>query len=99
LTISSSVTDLRDMGDRNILDMGELTRIDFGTAAGATILKMPIRHQWFPPLITAERRLFLAVQGVSMAAAAQVRARMFYRTERITEGEFLEIAEVFRLVG
>ena len=99
LTISNAVTDLNDITDRRILHSGYFLRTDFGTAAAAALQKMPFVFQFFPPLITAERSLFLAVNSVGLASAAQMRARIYHRIVRVSQSEFLELAEVFRLVG
>ena len=99
ITISSSVTDLQDMADSRILHSNIVTRVDFGTAGSAQLVKAPLVSQFFPPLITAERSLFLGVVSAGLASAVNVRARVYYRTVQLTDGEFLELAEVFRLVG
>ena len=99
LTISSGVTDLEDMADRRILDGFRMTRVDFGAAAAAQIFKVPVIHQFFPPLIFAERSIYLGVQSSGLASATRITARVLYRTVEINAEEFVEIAEVFRLVS
>lgn len=99
ITISSGVTDLADMSDRRILDSGEIGSVLSGAAANLSMHIAPMTKQYFPPLIMAERTIHLGVQGVSLASVARVRARVYYRTVQITAEEFVEIAEVFRLVS
>jgi len=41
-----------------------------GAVVSLHFLVLPIRHQFFPPLITAERTLFLGVAGTALDAAA-----------------------------
>ena len=99
LTISDGVTDLQDMSDSRILHSARITRVDWGTAGSAQFEYAPLVFQFFPPLITAERSIYLGLESAGLASASNLRARMYYRTVEITDGEFLEIAEVFRLVG
>jgi len=99
ITISNAVSDLEDITDRRILHSALLARTDFGTAAGGQFTIMPIVFQFFPPLITAERSLFLAVHTAGLASAMTLRARIYHRVVEIKQAEFIELAEVFRLVG
>lgn len=99
VTVSNSVTDLEDITDRRILHSGSFVRQDFGTAAAATVHKLPWVFQFFPPLITADRSLFLAVHSAGLASALTLRARIYHRVVEIKQTEFIELAEVFRLVG
>ena len=99
ITISSGVTDLADMTDRRILDQVSLLRADFGTAAAAQIIQFPIQKQFFPPLIMAERQIHFGLASGGLASAARARCRIFYRSVQITAEQFVEIAEVFRLVS
>lgn len=99
LTVSDQVTALSDVSDSRILHAAQYTRFDFGTAASGAFFRLPFVYQFFPALITAERRIYLGFDSTGLAAAQSCRARMYYRTVEITEGEFIELAEVFRLVG
>lgn len=99
ITISNAVPDLEDITDRRILHSGVFIRHDNGTAGNATIFQMPVVAQFFPPIITAERALFLALDSNGLAAVATLRARIYHRIVQVSQGEFLELAEVFRLVG
>ena len=99
VTISNNVPALEAISDRRILDAMTLTRQDYGTAASAALIQRPFIKQFFPPLIMAERSIYLGVQGSGLASPATVSARIYYRTIQITAEEFVEIAEVFRLVS
>jgi len=99
LTISNAVTDLTDFTDRRILDTFLYQRGDLGTAASGWMHTFPLRHQWFPPMIVGERSVFLGMVTTGLASAAVLRCRIYYRVVTLTQGEFIEIAEVFRLVG
>ena len=99
LTISDSVTDLFDVSDRRILHSTRLFRFDAGTAANANFLRFPLSQQFFPALITAERSLFLGLGSTGLAAGTTLRCRIYHRFVELSDSQFLEIAEVFRLVG
>ena len=99
ITISNNVPTLHAMNDRRILDGITITRQDYGVAAGGGLVVQPFVKQFFPPLIMAERSIYLGATGVGLATPATVSARIFYRTHQITAEEFVEIAEVFRLVS
>jgi len=99
ITSSDQVTNLEDVTDRRIIDAMSVGRIDAGTAANAIFLEFPSRKQFFPPLITAERTLFLAVNSVGLASAGLVRARILYRVETLTGAELVELSEAFLLTS
>ena len=99
ITISNNVPALEAISDRRILDAMTLTRQDYGVAAGGGVVHQPFVKQFFPPLIMAERSIYLGVQGSGLASPATISARVYYRTIQITAEEFVEIAEVFRLVS
>lgn len=99
LTISDQVTDLEDLTDRRLLDFHSISRLDLGTAASGIFVNLPKRKQFFPPLITAERTLFLAVDSVGLASAITTRIRILFRVETLTGAELVELSEVFRLTG
>jgi len=99
ITLSNAVDDIEDLEDRRILDHIRFTRHDFGTAGNAILHKMPFKNQFFPPLIFAERSFYLAASSIGLASAAVIQARVLYRTVELDQGEFIELTEVFRLVG
>ena len=92
-------TNLEDLTDRRILDFWEITRVDLGTAASAQLVEVPMRKQFFPPLITAERTLFLGIGSNGLTTAITGFCRILYRVETLTGAELVELSEVFRLTG
>lgn len=99
ITISNNAGDLTDVTDRLILHSGFTIRVDGGTAANMTFMDFPKVFQFFPPIPTAERSLFLGVNSIGLASAGVMQCRIYYRIVQLTQGEFLELSEVFRLVG
>lgn len=99
LTVSNGVTDLSDLTDRRILALIQFVPLMVGAVVSLALIVQPFRHQFFPPLITAERTLYLGVQGASLAAAAVAQLRILFRVETLTSGELVELAEVFRLTS
>lgn len=99
LTISNGVTNIVDIADRRILNSTEMTRVDLGTAASAHLVVMPLTRQFFPPLITAEKSLYLAINSNGLATVTALNCRIYYRTVTLSDAELIEISEVFRLVS
>lgn len=99
LTVSNAVPDLEDFADRRILHSMSYHTQNVGTAATELIHQLPFVYQFFPPLITADRSLFLGAFSVGLASAGRIRARIYHRIVKVSQAEFIELAEVFRLVG
>lgn len=100
LTVSDQVTNIfaNNLSDRRILYMSELQRQDFGTAAGAQFIKMPLKESFAPPLIVLPNRVFFGVDAQGLASAARVQMRMHFRTVSISQDQQLvEILEAFQL--
>jgi len=75
-------------------------RAVIGTAASAAELTHgPLVYQFFPAMIVANPRLYLAVQGISLASPATIGSRLYFRYIPLTDKEYLELAETFILVG
>jgi len=98
ITDSDLPTDLEDLTDRRILDYVAFERQE-STAVGFNIFEFPSRKQFFPPLITAARTLFLGVNSTGLASAHTIRARILFRVETLTGAELVELSEAFRLTG
>jgi len=96
---SNQVTNLQDLTDNRIIDFSSLKVADVGTPTSRFFLETPFRKQFFPPLITAERTLYLGIDSTGLGGAGTVRARILYRVETLTGAELLELSEVFRLTG
>lgn len=98
VTVSDQVTNLSDLGDRRILYQTTLSRRDFGTAAAAQFLVMPIKMSFAPPMIALPNRIYFAVNTIGLASVAVVRMRMHYRTVSITQDQqLIEVLEAFQL--
>lgn len=100
LTTNNTLTDLEgEFANRSVIHMGYLM-MDFVTS-GMQFHRFPLTNQFFPPLIVGTNRgkLFLGAQGISAAAAATVKARIYFRYIRLTDREYLELAEAFNLMG
>lgn len=68
-------------------------------ASGAGIIAMPLVYQFFPPLIVAAPRIYLATLGISLASVVTVDSRLYFRYTSLSPQEYLELAETFQLVG
>ena len=99
LVTSDLVTALNDLTDQRVLDFHMWLRLDLGTAAGGVMVETPTRKQFFPPMITAERTIYLAINTNGLASAGGGRLRILYRVETLTGAELVELSEVFRLTG
>lgn len=98
LVVSDQVTDLNDLGDRRILYATFVQRADFGTAAGAAHIRIPIKESFAPPLISLPNRLYFAANSEGLATAAIFRLRMHFRTVSITQDQqLIEVLEAFQL--
>jgi len=98
ITSSELPTNLEDLTDRRIIDYMAVSNLAL-TAVGFQSFDFPRRKQFFPPLITAERTLFLAANSTGLASAHTCRARILYRVETLTGAELVELSEAFRLTG
>ncbi len=90
-----------ELSDRRLIHM---MRMNFpptvGTPASASApIVQPKVYQFFPAMIVAAPRIYFGVQGVSLAAAARVQSRIFFRYVDLSTQEYLELAEAFILVG
>jgi len=84
---------------KQVIDKFELGAYYLGAAASGNFVKTPQEiHDFFPPLIVAAPRLYLATQAVAgLEGTAKVRIR--FRYVKLSTQEYLEIAESFVLVG
>ncbi len=99
LTTSDLITDLEDLTDRRLLDFHEILLRVVGTPASHSFEEFPFRKQFFPPLITAERTLFAALDTIGLASAVTSRLRILFRVETLTGAELVELSEVFLLTS
>jgi len=71
-----------------------------GTPASAGLpISLPLVYQFNPSMIVATPRLYLAADSNSLAAAASVTSRFYFRYIDLTTREYLELAEAYVLVG
>ena len=87
--------------DRRLIHMSQLfvEPVIGAAASGGRPFQTPVVHQFFPAIIIAAPRLYLAVLSNSLAAPAQVSSRLYFRYIDLTDKEYLELAETFILVG
>lgn len=95
---SSSITGF-DQNDRRQIHQVALSQILVGAVVSQTHIQQPLIYQFFPPMIIAAPRLYLAILGTSLAIAGAVTSRVFFRYIELTDKEYLELAETFILVG
>lgn len=99
VTTSNLVTDLANLTDQRVLASLTVCRLDHGTAASGEVFKLPVIKQYFPPLITAERTLFLGLDSIALGVVYSGQVRILYRVETLSAAELIELAETFRLTG
>ena len=99
LTASDDIPSISDMGDRRIIHNFSLHSIMVGAVVGLNHVKMPFVHQFFPPLIIAAPRVFLAGVTAGAAAASVFQIRFYFRYISLTPQQYLELAEAFVLTG
>lgn len=86
------------MENKGVIHMGQLVYIQDGTPATSVIHHDPKPFQFFPPIIVAAPRIYLAVQSGGVTAGT-LRSRLYFRYVSLTSQEYLELAESFILVG
>lgn len=97
ITSSNDVLDIEDISDRRILHTF-LMYHRFVTS-GADYLFWPKVFQFFPPMIIAAPRLYLAMDSISLGTAGTARTRIYFRYVQLSAQQYLELAEAFILVG
>lgn len=99
ISTSNAVTNIEAGADQRVIHSNSLSRRDFGTAAAASFIVLPLTNQFFPPMIVASPRLYLGMNTSGLASAGSATARVFFRYITLTDKEYLELAESFILVG
>lgn len=94
---SDQVDDLEDPSDSRIIHAMSYARRDAGTAANALFQLTPFHHEFTPPRIVAIPRVYLATISAGLASANRVFARLGFRYIKLTDKEYLELAETFLL--
>ena len=95
---SNAVTTLAN-SQKQVIHAGFLAGVAHGTAGNMNLIDIPLTRQFFPPLIVAAPRLFLASLGAGTVTEGSVESRIYYRYISLSSQEYLEIAESFVLVG
>ena len=99
LTTSNDIIDLDNFADRRIIHSRFHRRADFGTAGSAQLMTYPIVSQFFPPMIIASPRVYLACDSAGLASAGFLQVRLYFRYIQLTPQQYIELAEAFVLVG
>ena len=98
ITVSDQVSDITDLADRRILYTQILIRADFGTAAAAQFIRMPLKESFSPPVLALPNRFYFGVDSAGLASVLTARLRMHFRTEKITQDQqLIEVLETFQL--
>jgi hypothetical protein len=92
---SNNISDLSNPTDQRIIDNVDIHGVIVGAVVSMVQAKVPIASAFNPPLILASPRIFVGVDTAGFAAAAVVRFRIFFRYIRLTDNQYLEIAETF----
>lgn len=96
---TSNVPAAFDVNDRRQIHAVTISQALVGAVVSSFHHVQPFQYQFFPPMIFANPRLYLGIQGTSLAAATSVAARIYFRYIPLTDKEYLELAEAFILVG
>ena len=88
-----------DMNDRRVIHSMLISQTLVGAVVSQTHHIQPFVFQFHIPMIVAIPRLYLAIQGTSLASPGNVTSRMHFRYEPLTAAEYVELAEAFVLVG
>jgi len=99
ITTTTGVTDLEDVVDSRILHSGSLQNVAIGTVGNFVHLRMPLVYQFFPSMIHAHIRIFLAVQSSSVASAVTVRVRVMWRFVDLKDAEIAELVQATLIQG
>lgn len=99
----AAISSLSDVANPALVDGMRLTRIDQGTAGSAVILNQPYIKDFsnLPGggILVAPNPLYLAIQGLSAAAAGRVRCRMFYTYMELATDEYWQLVESRRIIS
>jgi len=98
---TSNSPDAINLDDRRLIHKhGLFVEPVIGTAAsGGKPYQQPVVYQFFPPMIIAAPRIYLGIKSTSLAAAAVIISRLYFRYIDLDTREYLELAEAFILVG
>ena len=95
ITTSNDLTDLNNYEDRRIIHSNQFVAV----AVTVAPIQFPKVAQFFPPLIIAAPRIYLAMDTAGFGAAGIARLRIYFRYIALTPQQYIELAEAFVLVG
>lgn len=98
-TTSNGVSDIADASDRRVLHAFQEIPTIVGAVVSLAQSRWPAVYQFFPPIIVAAPRIFVAMNTSGAAAASRLRSRMYFRFVELSAQEYLEIAETFQLTS
>lgn len=91
------------LGSSAVIDYNEITRRDMGTAASGIVMVQPFTKDFSKlpggGILVPPNPLFTWVQGVSLAGAMALKARMFYTVKQLKLEDFWELVELRRMIG
>lgn len=101
LTVSNKMTGL-SLDDPAVIDMMEWHVNQQGTAASSQLFTLPFIRDFTDlsggGLLMPANPVFLAAQGVSIAAAQTISARIRYTMVELKDAEYIELVQNFRFV-
>ena len=95
VTTSNAITDIEDHEDRRIIHGMSLISVGVPVA----VHQSPYIHQFFPPMIIAAPRIYLAMNTSGFGGPGTGFLRLFFRYISLTPQQYIELAEAFVLVG
>ena len=102
LTTTSSITSL-PITDATVLDIFQLTRLDFGTAANAIMTEL-LRYKDLSALaggglLVPPNPIYGAIQGSGLSTAATVYLKIFYTVITLEPAQYWELVEARRIIA
>lgn len=99
LTSSVGVTNLEDIADSRMIHSAQLIMRLISGGDSHTLFQNPMTYQFFPSIILAHQRIFLAIKSDSLAAAATIRCRFYWRFVDLTDRNIAELVQSTLLQG
>jgi hypothetical protein len=101
LVTSNSLTTFA-LDQQAVLDYKALQESDFGTPANAILYEQPMTRDFSTlpggGLLVPPNPIYMAVQGISLAAVARVMCRIYFTYVELKPEEYWELVEARRLV-
>lgn len=74
-------------------------RTDYGAAASGFLIKDPYEYKYDPPLIMASPKIIFSCSGSAAISGGDCFSRLYFRYIKLTQSEYLELAEAFVLLS